>query len=264
MLRGCADRLRLLRGEPPQRLGATSRGRRSWRVCDLDPAELARARPRRFGVARHLRRCRRDAARGAARLRRHRDHGAAPPAAGRAGGAARACRPSCQKPFAPDLAGLRGDGRGLRGGRRAADGARELPLAVADAAVARAERDGGDRRRRSGAGSPSAPASTSMPAQPYLATEERFIISDLGIHVLDVARFLLRRGRDDLAATTQRVNPGIRGEDVATMLLAARERASSSVVDCSYASRLPGAVPRDAARDRGRPKGACGSTRATG
>ena len=27
-------------------------------------------------------------------------------------------------------------------------------------------------------------------AQPYLATDERFIIQDLGIHILDVARFL--------------------------------------------------------------------------
>jgi predicted dehydrogenase len=28
-------------------------------------------------------------------------------------------------------------------------------------------------------------------AQPYLATDARFIIQDLGIHILDVARFLL-------------------------------------------------------------------------
>ena len=41
-----------------------------------------------------------------------------------------------------------------------------------------------------------------------------------------------------LAATTRRVNPRIRGEDVATMLLA-HEGGATSVVDCSYASRLP-------------------------
>ena len=74
-------------------------------------------------------------------------------------------------------------------------------------------------------------------AQPYLATDERFIIQDLGIHILDVARFLFGDVAT-LAATTQRVNPRIRGEDVATMLLA-HESGVTSVVDCSYASRLP-------------------------
>ena len=74
-------------------------------------------------------------------------------------------------------------------------------------------------------------------AQPYLATDERFIIQDLGIHILDVARFLFGDVAT-LAATTQRVNPRIRGEDVATMLLA-HASGVTSVVDCSYASRLP-------------------------
>lgn len=72
--------------------------------------------------------------------------------------------------------------------------------------------------------------------QPYLATDERFIIQDLGIHILDIARFLFGDVRR-LSATTQRVNPGIRGEDVATILLAHRSGATS-VVDCSYASML--------------------------
>jgi predicted dehydrogenase len=74
-------------------------------------------------------------------------------------------------------------------------------------------------------------------AQPYLATDARFIIQDLGIHILDVARFLFGEVAT-LAATTQRVNQGIRGEDVATMLLA-HAGGVTSVVDCSYASRLP-------------------------
>jgi predicted dehydrogenase len=73
-------------------------------------------------------------------------------------------------------------------------------------------------------------------AQPYLATDARFIIEDLGIHILDVARFLFGEVVT-LAATTQRVNQGIRGEDVATMLLA-HASGVTSVVDCSYASRL--------------------------
>jgi len=72
--------------------------------------------------------------------------------------------------------------------------------------------------------------------QPYLATGERFIIEDLGIHILDIARFLF----GDVArmtARTRRVNPAIRGEDVATMLLD-HESGVTSIVDCSYATRL--------------------------
>jgi D-apiose dehydrogenase len=72
--------------------------------------------------------------------------------------------------------------------------------------------------------------------QPYLAEGERFIIEDLGIHILDVARFLF----GDVAsvtARTRRVNPAIRGEDVATILLD-HENKVTSVVDCSYATHL--------------------------
>jgi predicted dehydrogenase len=72
--------------------------------------------------------------------------------------------------------------------------------------------------------------------QPYLAKGERFIIEDLGIHILDIARFLF----GDVARLTARiarVNPAIRGEDVATMLLD-HQSGLSSIVDCSYATRL--------------------------
>lgn len=71
--------------------------------------------------------------------------------------------------------------------------------------------------------------------QPYLATDPRFIIQDLGIHILDVARFLFGDVAR-LSAATRRVNPRIRGEDVATMLLC-HENGVTSVVDCSYATR---------------------------
>jgi predicted dehydrogenase len=80
-------------------------------------------------------------------------------------------------------------------------------------------------------------------AQPYLAEGKRFIIEDLGIHILDVARFIM----DDVAtvsATIQRINPKIVGEDVATILLA-HQNATTSVVDCSYASaRAEGVFPQ--------------------
>jgi len=72
--------------------------------------------------------------------------------------------------------------------------------------------------------------------QPYLAKGERFIIEDLGIHSLDIARFLFGDATR-LTARTRRVNPAIRGEDVATMLLD-HVSGLTSIVDCSYATRL--------------------------
>jgi predicted dehydrogenase len=71
-------------------------------------------------------------------------------------------------------------------------------------------------------------------AQPYLAEGKRFIIEDLGIHVLDIARFLLGDAVT-VSASTQRINPRIAGEDVATVLLR-HSGGPVSVVDCSYAS----------------------------
>jgi predicted dehydrogenase len=72
--------------------------------------------------------------------------------------------------------------------------------------------------------------------QPYLAEGERFIIEDLGIHTLDIARFLLGDVKT-LTARTKRVNPRIRGEDVATILLD-HESGVTSIVDVSYATKL--------------------------
>ncbi|GJH29409.1 Gfo/Idh/MocA family protein [Caballeronia novacaledonica] len=73
--------------------------------------------------------------------------------------------------------------------------------------------------------------------QPYLAEGARFIIEDLGIHILDIARFLFGNV-DQITASTTRVNPSIKGEDVATMLLR-HESGMTSIVDCSYATHLP-------------------------
>ncbi len=73
--------------------------------------------------------------------------------------------------------------------------------------------------------------------QPYLATDEKFIIQDLGIHILDIARFLFGDVKS-ISASTKRVNPNIRAEDVATMMLN-HQNGITSIVDCSYATRLP-------------------------
>lgn len=71
--------------------------------------------------------------------------------------------------------------------------------------------------------------------QPYLAEGERFIVEDLGVHVLDTARFLFG-DVTSLSARLQRVNPKVKGEDTATMLLA-HAAGATSVVDCSYSTR---------------------------
>lgn len=72
--------------------------------------------------------------------------------------------------------------------------------------------------------------------QPALAELEQFILTDIGTHVLDVARFLLGEAVN-LTCRTQRVNPAIRGEDVANVLM---EMASGAhcFVEMSYASLL--------------------------
>jgi predicted dehydrogenase len=71
--------------------------------------------------------------------------------------------------------------------------------------------------------------------QPYLAEDPRFILYDLGVHLLDVARFFMGEAVQ-LTCLTQQVNPLIAGEDVATVLLK-MENTATSVVELSYASK---------------------------
>jgi predicted dehydrogenase len=78
--------------------------------------------------------------------------------------------------------------------------------------------------------------------QPYLATEKRFVLMDLGVHVLDLARFLLGEV-EHLTAELQRRNERVAGEDTATLLLRHRNGAVS-VVECTYeARRIPDPFP---------------------
>ena len=72
--------------------------------------------------------------------------------------------------------------------------------------------------------------------QPYLAKVDRFIVLDLGIHVLDVARFLLGNVRD-IYARTQHTMPGAKGEAQATMSLGHISGAVSAVT-CTYTNRI--------------------------
>jgi predicted dehydrogenase len=71
--------------------------------------------------------------------------------------------------------------------------------------------------------------------QPYLAEERRFILYDLGVHILDVARFFMGDALQ-LTCQIQRVNPRVKGEDVATVLLK-MEGGATALVEVSYASR---------------------------
>jgi predicted dehydrogenase len=70
--------------------------------------------------------------------------------------------------------------------------------------------------------------------QPFLKELEQFILTDIGTHILDVARFLFGEATT-LYAHQTRVHPDIRGEDVATVML--RTAAGATVIcEMSYAS----------------------------
>ena len=71
--------------------------------------------------------------------------------------------------------------------------------------------------------------------QPYLALEERFIILDLVIHLLDVARYLFGEAKS-LTCHTASVKPGIKGEDSAILMLG-HESGTTSVLEATYQSR---------------------------
>lgn len=70
--------------------------------------------------------------------------------------------------------------------------------------------------------------------QPFLKDLEQFIITDIGSHILDTARFLFGEAQS-LACHTQRIRKDIKGEDVATILM----QMNDVTVTCnlSYASR---------------------------
>jgi D-apiose dehydrogenase len=90
--------------------------------------------------------------------------------------------------------------------------------------------------------------------QPYLANEERFVLIDLGVHVLDMARALLGEVAH-LSAETQRRNPKVRGEDTATVMMR-HESGAVSIVECTYESRRqPDVFPETLIEIEG-PKGA--------
>lgn len=90
--------------------------------------------------------------------------------------------------------------------------------------------------------------------QPYFHDEERFIILDLGVHTLDMARVMMGEV-EHVYCETQTRNPKSRGEDTATATLR-HVSGAVSVVDFSYESRKqPDSFPETLMEIEG-PKGA--------
>lgn len=78
--------------------------------------------------------------------------------------------------------------------------------------------------------------------QPYFYDEERLVILDVGIHVLDLARFFLGEV-DRVSCETQRRNPKVRAEDTATIMMR-HTSGAVSVVEATYESRrIPDPFP---------------------
>lgn len=72
--------------------------------------------------------------------------------------------------------------------------------------------------------------------QPFLKTLPQFILTDIGSHILDTARFLFGEATS-LYCHTSKVNPEIAGEDVATVMMR-MTGCETLVCEMSYASRL--------------------------
>lgn len=87
-------------------------------------------------------------------------------------------------------------------------------------------------------------------AQPYLAQIEDFALMDMGLHLFDVARFLMGEVAA-LSCFTQRLNPAVRGEDAFTALLRHASGAVSSVECSYYAAEFPDPFPQTFARVEG-------------
>jgi predicted dehydrogenase len=64
--------------------------------------------------------------------------------------------------------------------------------------------------------------------QPFLKELEQFILTDMGTHILDAARFLFGEA-ESLYCQTQRVHADIRGEDVATVITRHRRAATDEL-----------------------------------
>lgn len=67
--------------------------------------------------------------------------------------------------------------------------------------------------------------------QPYLRTQARFLIQDVGVHMIDVGRFFFGEPRT-LACDMLRIDPTIAGEDVFTIMMGMD--GATCIVDASF------------------------------
>jgi predicted dehydrogenase len=123
----------------------------------------------------------------------------------------------CQKPFAPDIATVR---RIIKTAEEAS-----IPLMVHENFRFQGPMIELKRELESGAIGQPVAARLSwrcgfdvFKGQPYLAKVDRLVLLDLVIHVFDLARFLFGEA-DRILARTQKVRPGIAGEDGAICVL---------------------------------------------
>jgi predicted dehydrogenase len=73
--------------------------------------------------------------------------------------------------------------------------------------------------------------------EPTLVDLEKFVITDVGTHILDTARFLFGEA-ETLYCQTGRIHPDIKGEDVATILMAMGLRRSDVIIELGYAENF--------------------------
>lgn len=78
--------------------------------------------------------------------------------------------------------------------------------------------------------------------QPYFLEEEKLVIADVGVHVLDVSRYLMGDVAR-LSCEIQRRNPRVRAEDDTATMMLRHESGAVSVVEATYEAK------RDSADD---------------
>lgn len=71
--------------------------------------------------------------------------------------------------------------------------------------------------------------------QPALRELERFILTDLGVHLLDTARACFGEARSVYCQVHRTLAPAVKGENVATLLLAMGEARTSVIIEMAYA-----------------------------
>lgn len=71
--------------------------------------------------------------------------------------------------------------------------------------------------------------------QPTLRQLRRFILTDLGVHLLDTARACFGEARSVYCQTHRTLHPTVRGENVATLLLSMGEARTSVIIELGYA-----------------------------